>query len=148
MKKITVIALSLWMTSFMACETKLEVPQKVMTAFENKFSDVKKIEWEQEGESEWEAEFKINGTEYSAKFNTNGDWLETESELKVKELPEMIRNAILFNYKGFEIEEVENISTPEYENHYEIEIKKDEVELIVDENGTIIFEEKQTENED
>ena len=56
--------------------------QKMIEAFNANFPDAKKVKWKIEDTIEWEAEFRMNRKEYSANFNNNGEWQETEYELK------------------------------------------------------------------
>lgn len=151
MNKISfIILLSILSSATVACEGKIIVPIKVQESFEIKFSNIKKVQWESEANNEWEAEFKKNGNEYSAKFNKEGVWLETEYEIKIKNLPEAVKNKIQNNYNGYKIEEAEHISTPKYEVVFEIEIENGvlEIELIIDSEGNIISEKNTTVDDD
>mgnify|MGYP003627220840 CR=1 FL=1 len=49
-----------------------KAPQKVEEAFAKKFPTAKKVKWEKENATEWEAEFKMNKVEYSANFLEDG----------------------------------------------------------------------------
>ena len=124
------------------CNHATDVPEKVKTAFSEKFPDAKKIVWEQEDENEWEAEFKTNGKEYSATFGADGSWLETEYEIETEEIPELVKNTLDIEFEGFEIEEGEFIENSEG-NFYEFEIEKEEIEMevLIDANGNVVKKE-------
>lgn len=126
-----------------------DIPSKVKDAFDKKFPHAKSVEWEKESVSEWEAEFKMNGKEYSANFGTNGTWKETEYEVSIKELPDAIKNALNKEFKGYEIEDAEITETPTY-RAYEVEIEKDEttMEVVIDKNGKILKKTIKEEEED
>ena len=114
-------------------------PAKVTEAFKAKFPNAKSVEWEKENDTEWEAEFKLNGVEYSANFSTDGMWKETEHEIKVNELPEGVKNTLAKEFSEYEIEEAEMIEIPEFSG-YEVEIEKGEetMEVVLDNNGKVI----------
>ena len=78
-------------------------PEKVKTVFSKQFPEAKKVEWEQVNEREWEAEFRMDGKEYSANFSTDGQWMETEFEIKKSDIPENIKTILAVNFKDYEI---------------------------------------------
>ena len=136
------------------CNHEADVPEKVKTAFSEKFPDAKKIVWEQEDENEWEAEFKMNGKEYSASYNADGSWIETEYEIKTNEIPEAAKNTLDTEFTGFEIEEGEFIENPEG-NFYEFEIEKEEkgkeeieMSVVIDATGKIVKKETLKDDDD
>ena len=71
---ISIAFISAGIVSFTTPQTKA-IPEIVKTAFTKKFPSVKKVDWEKESDSEWEAVFKMNRIEYSANFTTDGKWL-------------------------------------------------------------------------
>ena len=90
-----------------------KAPQKVTDAFVKKFPNVKKVKWEKENATEWEAEFKINKVEYSANFMEDGTWKETEHEIDEKEIPQTVKTALTKGFPSYEIEEAEISETKE-----------------------------------
>lgn len=131
---------TLFSTSACAQEnSEKDVPETVKTAFTQKFPSAKKVSWEMESPSEWEAEFKLDGKEYSSNFSTDGIWKETEHEIKTSEIPDLILNIIEKDFAGFKIEEAEISESPEG-SLYEIAIEKgeEEWELVFDANGKLI----------
>jgi hypothetical protein len=149
LKSLTLIALVIGMFSFTACGQKKDVPQKVKTAFTQKFPDAQKVKWDMEEENEWEAEFKINGKEMTACYDNTGKWLETEFEVKIKDLPAEVFKAINLKFEGFEIEEAESIEKPDFKG-YEIllEIEETEVEILVTSDGKLTIKDVKVEDED
>jgi len=75
----------------------------------------------------------------SANFNPNGDWLETETELKLKDLSNDVKKSISTTYKGYKYKEIDFSKTPK-SAVYEVELKKGEklIEVILDRSGKII----------
>lgn len=115
-----------------------QAPEIVLAAFAEKFADVKTVKWEQESQTLWEAEFKMKGADYTAIFDYNGQWLETEHNIKKSEIPENLKAAISKDYAGYKIEKAEMVESPAGTG-YEIELEKgeEEVTLMVDTKGVI-----------
>lgn len=115
------------------------VPEKVKAAFEKKFPQAKKVKWEKESDTEWEAEFKMDGMEYSANFLEDGNWQETEHEIKEKDIPSTVATTLKRELPGYKVEEAE-VSETEKGLVYEFEMEKGEegVEVVIDSNGTLI----------
>jgi len=105
-------------------------PQQVDAAFAKKFPNATKVKWEQEAENEWEAEFQYGGMETSACFDNSGTWLETETAIKRKDVPQAVLKAIEAEYKDWKIEAAEKIEKPDFSG-YEIALEKNEYELEV-----------------
>ncbi|MEH6408263.1 MAG: hypothetical protein V7767_13365, partial [Leeuwenhoekiella sp.] len=55
-----------------SCSSTKEIPNAVNEAFAKKFPNAKSVKWDKETETEWEAEFKMDGMEYSANFTDEG----------------------------------------------------------------------------
>lgn len=150
---ITVLLVAFSMQSYAQKSDSKNVPEKVLSAFNAKFPDAKKVEWEMESDSEWEAEFKWNGKEYSANFSTDGEWRETEYEIKESEIPSNIRVILDQNFSDYEIEDPE-ISETSTGKSYEMEIEagEEEYEVTIDTKGNLTkkkeSEEKDENNED
>ena len=133
-----------------ACgQTSKDVPANIKTAFSKKFPKATKVKWEKENDKEWEAEFKINGKEYSANFNTNENWLETEYKIKKSEIPTAVINTLDNEFADYEIEETE-ISETVDGKVYEFELEKNEtdMEVTIDPNGKVLKKEVKTEDDE
>ncbi len=135
-----IIALSLMVVfqSYAQSSKNANTPEKVQSAFSKKFPTVKKVKWEMENNTEWEAEFKMDGKEYSANFALNGDWKETEYEIKKSEIPANIKAILDQNFKKYEIEEAgisETISGKYYE--IEVEVGHEKFEVSIDSLGKL-----------
>lgn len=130
-------------------ENKDKVPQVVKNAFAKKFPTAKKVEWEKENETEWEAEFKMNNVEYSANFLANGTWQETEHEMKTNDVTQNILSSLKSNFPGYEIEEAEISETTEG-IFYELEIEKgkDELEVMIDSKGQVLKQQSEKKSEE
>ncbi|WP_028283546.1 PepSY-like domain-containing protein [Olleya marilimosa] len=125
-----------------------KAPQKVKEAFAKKFPTAKKVKWEKENATEWEAEFKMNKVEYSANFLEDGTWKETEHEIEEKDIPQNVKTVLATKFPGYEMEEVE-ISETKDGMVYEFEIEKGEsnMEVVIDTNGKIVKQEVKKEDD-
>ncbi|MCF6185068.1 MAG: PepSY-like domain-containing protein [Bacteroidales bacterium] len=149
MKNLFVISMILAVFSFSACGQKENIPVKVKTTFSQKFPNAKKVKWDKEGKSEWEAEFKMNGKEYSANFAVDGTWKETEHEIQKSEIPAIVKNTINTEFAGYKIKEAEISETVEGKV-YEFELRKEktETEVAVSPTGKVVKKESKKENDE
>lgn len=141
MNRSSSIVLSMTILFASACGHKEKeaenTPKAVETAFQQKFPDAKKVKWEKENENEWEAEFEMNGKEYSANFLSDGTWKETEYEISLSEIPEEVMHTIDAQFPDHEVEEVE-LSERALGNVYEFELESadEEVEVEITADGS------------
>ena len=149
MNKLTLTAVGLALLLVHACDVDKKVPEKVKTSFEQKFPDAKNVEWDMENDTEWEAEFTMNGVEYSSNFTVAGEWTETEFEMKITELPEAVQIVLNSNYSDYNIEGIESSETKEGVV-YEIALEKGEnnVELSISKEGVVLNKVTVEENEE
>ena len=116
-----------------------DVPSAVKTAFIKSFPGVTVKKWDKE-DGNYEANFTNDGKNMSATFDEKGNWMETETDIKVSELPVAITDYVQANYKGATIKEAAIISNPQSKKQFEVEVKGKD--LIFDENGNFLKEEK------
>jgi len=138
MKKATIFAFALLFSTLCAAQHKggkNQVPAAVKSAFATQFPTVNKVKWEKEGEH-FEAEYKLNKTEYSAVFDAQGTLLETEMEIPVSQLPSDVAAYMQANYAGKKIKEAAKITNSKGVATYEAEIKG--MDLKFDSNGKFL----------
>ena len=123
--------------SSIAANAQKTPPTAVVTTFNQKFQNVEDLEWEQEKNGEWEAEFEQNDIESSASFSTDGKWLETETEIKTADLPAPVLAAL----KGKKVKEAARILRADGSTVYEAEVKRKD--MIFDASGKILSEGKE-----
>jgi hypothetical protein len=109
-----------------------KAPEAVRTAFTQKFPDVAKVSWDQEKNGEWEAEFKQNGIKMSANFSATGRWLETETPVKLADMPAPVQAAL----KGKKIKETARIERADGSILYEAEVNHKD--LLFNESGKMV----------
>jgi hypothetical protein len=136
--------------SLNACgQTGKDVPAKIKTAFSEKFSNATNVKWSSESEKEWEAEFKVDGKEYSANFDINANWIETEYEISENEIPGAVKTTLEKEFAGYKIGESVLSETADGKV-YEIELTKDreKTEAAIDMNGKVVKKEQVKEEEE
>jgi putative PepSY-like beta-lactamase-inhibitor len=118
------------------------VVDNVKAAFAEKYPNATDVEWAQE-EFGWEVEFKLDGVEYEAEYDENGDWIKTEHEISESELPDMIQNTLDGEYTAYAIMGVEKYDSREG-SYYEVKLRKggDIEEAKFYPNGKIIMPEE------
>lgn len=149
MKKLMIVMVLAVAFISQSCSEGEKAPEAVALAFSQKFPDAQKVKWEMENDTEWEAEFKLNGKEYSANFSTNGEWQETEYRIKEAELPAEILAILNQNLTEYEIDRIEVAETSEGKAYeFEIEAGGDELEVIIDAQGRFTKNVEGEENDD
>lgn len=130
MKKLVLFFATILLTSS-AIAQKISVdnvPAAVITAFKAKFSIAEKTTWELDYDN-YEADFTVGKTDFSAKFDKDGKWLETTTYLKPSELPKEIKEALSKKYgeilSAYKIDDAKKIEK-EKETIYTMEITKGE----------------------
>ncbi len=149
MKNVLLVFAIAGIFTFSACGQKENVPEKVKTNFAQKFVNAKKVKWDKENAKEWEAEFKINGKDYSANYTTDGTWKETEYEISKSEIPDVVKNTLDSEFAGYKIEVAEISETADgkvYE--FGLEKGKSDIEAAISSDGKVIKKEERKEDEE
>lgn len=141
MKKLTLTMVGALITSITFAQkvSDKDVPVGVKSSFQKQYPNVEETKWEIEN-SNYEAEFEINETDYSVVINPSGNILETEIEINVNELPANMKEYISKNYAGKKVKEAAKIIDATGMVVYEAEIKG--MDLIFDSKGKFIKEVK------
>ena len=108
-----------------------QVPQSVKTAFSTQFPTAKRVKWELEAANLYEVNFRQAKTAYSAKFDQNGGLLETETGIKVADLPSSVAETVKTQFAGFKIEEAEKVVFQNGTVAYELALEKGKQSLEV-----------------
>lgn len=101
-----------------------KIPTAVLVSFKTKFPAATKTTWEMENNSKYEADFMLDEKKHSAKFAKSGKWMETETEIKIAELPKEVSQTIAKEFTGFTVEEAEKAETSNNGIVYEVKVKK------------------------
>jgi hypothetical protein len=119
---------------------KVEVPTAVKSAFEIKYPKAEKVSWGVENPGEFEAEFVLNGVESSVVFDSNGQFLESEIEMKESELPQTIKTTIAKDFAVYKLGDIAKSINAKGVVAYEMEASKgkDKYEISFDVNGKLL----------
>jgi len=112
--------------AFFSCQNKAvsQAPKSVQEAFEAKYPGENDPDWEIDSNGNYESHFKKKGVKYRADFSPNGNWIETETSITKKQLPEAIKKAIKANYSSEDISEIEKVDSASKGEFYDVEFKR------------------------
>jgi len=138
---------------FIACEEEginpRFVPQELKNDLNDRHPDASKIEWEREGDL-WEVEFEENGLEVGILYDLEFNWIRTEMEIAIDDLPGAVKEYISANYPGGVIEEAASFESSNEGNGFiaEVIFGKMEHETFYDLDGNFIREEVEADDGD
>jgi len=126
MKRRSILLSIAFLTAFFACQNtaKSQTPQSVKDTFQAKYPGENDPDWEVDSNGNYESHFKIDGIKYRADFSPNGEWIETETSIKKKDLPIPIREAIKNDYSNEDISEIEKVDSALKGEFYDVEFKR------------------------
>src|ERR1017187_4845121 len=101
-----------------------KVPATVLSNFKKQFATATKTQWEMD-DADFEVNFKNCGIECSAKYDKQGNWFETEQEIKKSELPVAVKQAVEKEFPKANADEIGKVSLPNNKTVYELDITKD-----------------------
>jgi hypothetical protein len=124
-------------------EKQVDVPVIVKDAFAKDFPAVKNVNWGAE-DKDFEAEFKLDGVDWSANYNKTGQRLETETTIKNDQLPKAALDYIGKNFAGYKLVEAAKITDDKNVVKYEAGLGLDgkSIEVIFDMNGKFLEKEE------
>ena len=134
-------ALALSATASAQKVSEADVPKPVKSAFMKQFPKAEHAKWEMETKTEYEVNFKIGSDEMSATYGTAGQWMETEKELKMADLPAAVRKTIAEKYADQKTGDISHVDSPKGET-YEVDMKKGEksMEVVFSKDGKMLKE--------
>ncbi len=139
MKAFSIALAAVALLMCQACAQK-NVPPAIQRSFDSQYPSARSVDWEQEDEGRWEAEFKNNGSELSAEYDAEGNLLFTKWSIDENDVPAAVREALEQLYNGYEIEEADKVEMADGSMAYELEIEKsgDEWEVMFTPDGELI----------
>jgi len=105
------------------CE-EVKVPETIETNFASLYPKADEVRWEKE-KGEYEAEFEVDEKEMSVLFDSIGNFIESEVEIELTELPATITKFIKDELTEVKVREASKITDAKGVVTYELEIKKD-----------------------
>lgn len=150
--KTPLMILSLMALSATASAQKMseaDVPQPVKAAFMKQFPKAEHAKWEKETVTEYEVNFKQGAEEMSATYGTSGQWMETEKDLKMADLPAAVRKTIAEKYADQKTGDISHVDSPKGEM-YEVDMKKGEksMEVVFSKDGKVMKEKMEEKGKD
>jgi hypothetical protein len=141
MKKITTLFVLVFAAQFLMAKkvSENDVPKEVKARFSEMFPNSYVAQWEEEF-GNYEAEFKLNKINTSALFSPAGQWLQTETDIKIEVLPMAVFEYISKNIAGKKIAEAAKILDAKGVVTYEAEIAGDD--YIFDAKGNFLRKQK------
>lgn len=124
------------------------VPEAVQVAFDSKYGNVGRVEWDREQGGYLVAEFRKDNREHDAWFTEGGEWVMTEVDYvrDLTALPQAVQAgyaATVYAQDGWTVDDIDEIQRPSYETFYVIEVEKagqPDYDLYFDLNGTLFRE--------
>lgn len=100
------------------------VPAEVTNAFAKAYPSATNVTWK-DRLTNFEAQFDLSGNHSEAKFNSKGEWLETQTDLKWDGLVSAVKDGFQKSkYADWPREEIKEISEKGKETQYRIYVRK------------------------
>jgi Putative beta-lactamase-inhibitor-like, PepSY-like len=141
MKKLTIMMVLAVSACTVINAQKLDaakVPAVVKAAFAKQYPGIT-TKWEKE-DGQYEASFKQHGNSSSATYQANGNFTESETNIKTTALPVTVLAYVKEHYKGKTIKEGAKITKADGTMNYEAEVNGKDV--IFDAKGNFLKETK------
>lgn len=101
-----------------------QAPNNVKNNFAKKYPNAEDVTWGIDRNTLREAHFKLDGEKYRADFMLDGTWVETEQNVKWKDLPDEVQDSFKARFDKDDIVEIEKVDHYKKGNFYDIEIEK------------------------
>ena len=111
-------------TSFAQKMMPDKVPANVKQAFMKEYPKAMESGWRM-AKDDYQVMFSLNGNKHAAKFDKNGQWVDKEERIALKDLPMEITSAISKNFTGFKAYEAEKVETPVKGMLYNVGLEKE-----------------------
>ncbi len=138
----------LMLTAFLCVSTALlaqqitedKIPIPVQRTFFIKFPQAKDKKWETKDMAVYKVSFNDNNALRSASFNKEGNWFQTESEIEVSMIPEVVSKTVTAHLPEYKVKSANIIDTFYDGELYELVLTKDKVykEIKLKPNGQIV----------
>lgn len=136
MKTLSLLITLLFSVTLFAQEN---VPATAIQTFNQKYPNAESVEWDSE-KNGYEVEFTVAGQKMETSFDLTGAWLETESDIEIEALPAAVKEGISTQFFGQKIDDVEQLSTPQWAVAYKIKLEVDDedIKAYFDVNGSLL----------
>ncbi|MFC2129852.1 PepSY-like domain-containing protein [Bacteroidota bacterium] len=142
MKSTIVICLIFCFSGFHSYSKRInetEVPESIKKVFIKTFPENERVRWDLDRDDNYKAIFYIERDRASAKYDENGNCLETKMYTDTSDIPDKIKKKISKKYKDFKINKVEKITVLKEGVSYEMELTPiiEKIEISVSPSGEI-----------
>lgn len=98
----------------------------------------------------FEGQFKKEAGEFTAIYTVEGNWLETEEKLRLRDLPADVSSSVKENYSGYTIASAVMVESASKSSFHKLELKKGSgvLELKIFSDGKMEVEELETEDDE
>jgi hypothetical protein len=118
-----------------------KIPASVTETFKEKYPAASNVEW-RDKVSVFMAAFEEDGTKYEARFNSKGEWLNTESRIDENSIPEAVTGGFeKSKYAEWTIEQAYKIQLPGDVVQYRLHVGKTDLQkknLLFSEKGRLL----------
>ncbi|MEB8329536.1 hypothetical protein OO009_09210 [Flavobacteriaceae bacterium KMM 6897] len=80
MKIVKIVIGALFIFGAVAFVMSINIPEEVNDAFSNTYPAATSIQWDKDSNSQWQAEFNMEGQTYIATLQHDGTWLASKKE--------------------------------------------------------------------
>lgn len=121
-------------------DDKIKIPKAVKKTFKAKYPNQTILSWEIDKNGDYEARFKEDGAKYRVDISPKGNWVETETNIELEDLPKAIQAVIEAKYSDEKLSEIEKVDSASKGQFYDVEFKRKGKNKDVEfrEDGTII----------
>ena len=139
--KIIVLVAAMGIISYPAIAQKTnDVPQAVPTSFTAKYPQASVKKWEMNN-GQYLAVFTTDKQHSSASFSKDGNWLSTQTDVRISKLPADIRYSLRNSrYASYTIDDVKDVQMPT-KNLYLLEVDNDSGNKMVYNNVGLVDDE-------
>ena len=141
MRKVFILSLALIFAVSSFAQLR-KTPVAVTTAFEKQYPDASKVQYE-DNLINVQVHFVSDSAKMVAKYNSDGEWKETEKEFSFDSLPAEVKNG--FDKSKYSVEwkvkETSVIYLPHNEIQYRVKVQKNDLQkkyLFFDKNGRLL----------
>ena len=105
-----------------------DIPAEVTDAFTKQYPGAEQVVYK-DNLKNFHVHFLLSGDKYVAKYNSKGEWKESEKSTDIVKLPQPVQDG--FNkskYTAWKIKEVVALQMPNGAEHYKIRVEKGELQ--------------------
>ncbi len=143
MKQVLTVFMAVILTLSATAQFR-NIPSEVTTAFKEKYPEATRVSWE-DRISNFQAKFVMDDVTYEARFDKNGNWQETEKDMKFDDLPDAVKSAFRSSkFRDYTIRTVAYIENNSGGTEYRLYVRDNVLQrkyLYYAEDGTFLKDE-------